>query len=286
MQHVKRLPGKRTLTNVRRTLKRAHTKAWNIWDAYHLKEITDAYSFSDGYKSIYHYHIKKSGGTSLNHIFISTASSLVSEEGREIDTTVMYNMLARHHRIIRDDKILVTANKGLIETGRYFYAHSHIPQHNLRLPGTTFTLTCLRDPAKRVISRYNEFMFYRESQNPHPVMKRAQHWLGDTFSDFLDRVPREELMFQLYMFSNTYDVAESFENICRCSYFFLTEDFAHGVHELSARLGVPLEPIHMRQAQKRYPVTDAEVERLRELLEPEYALYEQVAAEYYRRKGA
>jgi hypothetical protein len=286
MQHAKRLPGKRTLTNVRRTLKRAHTKAWNIWDAYHLKEITDTYSFGDGYKSIYHYHIKKSGGTSLNHLFFSTASSFHSAEAQMIDAAVVYEILTRQHRLIRDDKILVAWNKALIETGRYFYAHSHIPQHNLRLPGTTFTLTCLRDPVKRMISRYNQLMYYKEFAVPHPAMKKMHHWLGNTFSDFLDRVPRDELLVQLYMFSKTYDGAESFENICRCSYFFLTEDFAHGVNELSARLGVPLEPVHIRKADKRYPVTDAEMERLREMLKPEYALYEQVAAEYYRRKGA
>lgn len=286
MQRSNRLPGQRMLKRITQNVKRARNKVWNVWDAYHLKPLTDAYSFGDGYKRIYHYHIKKTGGTSLNNIFLMTASSFISPDARREDAAVLYNTIAQHHRVIRDDKILVAWNKALIESGRYFYAHSHVPQHNLHLPDKTFTVTCLRDPIKRVISRYNQLMYYKEYQVAHPGMRRAGPWLGETFSDFLDRVPRDELLFQLYMFSKTYDVQESFENICGCSYFFVTEDFAPAIGELSARLGIPLEPIHMRKADKSYPVTDAERERLREVLEPEYQLYDKAAAEYYRRKGA
>ena len=101
---------------------------------YKCKFLTTSYNLTDNVKRIYFFHIRKTAGTSLNHAFLA----LGGEEGCKV-----YEKLpqTRTLRIISQGKIFVGWNKGLIESGNYFYAFSHIPQHQLALPDNTFTFT-------------------------------------------------------------------------------------------------------------------------------------------------
>jgi len=216
-----------------------------------------------GYKRVYLIHIKKTGGTSLNHMFLSLGGQL------EIMYDDIVNSLG--HRIIRDNKIFVGWNKYLIEKGAYYYAFSHTPFHQLRLPPSTYTITCFRNPVKRIISHYNMLTNYRDNNIPHPCMRIEGNWLGGSVLDFVERMPKEHLLNQLYMFSNNFDVEEAVrtvrENVC-CHFF--TEDFDSGVKSINTSLGIELIPIHMRKSSSSNEIHNDHLIALKEKLELEY----------------
>lgn len=233
------------------------------------------YHIAGGFQRIYLYHIRKTGGTSLNQMFL--ALSGVDGEGA-------YDRLARarHLRLGVEAKVYVGWNKRLIERGRYFYAFSHLPAHKLTLPERTFTITCLRDPVARALSLYRMLVEYRDKDIPHPMMARQGQWLGNTLGDFMERVPRAHLQRQLFMFSETFSPTEAFDRIMACSHVFFVEDFAAGVESLSARLGLRLQPVHAKRSAQPVSVNPAELDQLRQRLEPEYALCALVRQELQR----
>ena len=223
----------------------------------------------NGYKRIYLIHIRKTGGTSLNIMFLSLGQG---------DPGAFYNELAdsSSHRLMRDGKIFVGWNIRLINKGHYYYAFSHEPLHAINLPPDTFTITCFRDPLKRVLSHYNMLMDYAVNKVPHPCMETEGEWLGNSFEDFMERIPPAHLLNQLYMFSARFDVKEAFENIKKVSHCFFTEHFREGVDELNARLGLKLEPVHIRKASYSTGIPEKSLSTLRERLEKEYELMELV----------
>lgn len=241
----------------------------------------------EGYKRIYHYHIRKTGGTSLNQMFLALSGQrgevLYETLGDRVYEEKPVESLNNRPRspnrpVVVNDKVFVGWNKRLIEQGYYFYAFSHLPAHELKLPDRTFTVTCLREPVSRMVSLYNMLTYYHDNKFPHPGMVEQSRWLGNSFSDFLLRVPRRELFGQLHMFSKTLSLDEALENIIKCSHYFFAEDFLMGVQQLSEKLNLPLQPIHVRKTSQRAPITPAEMERLRSIVEPEVKLYERLRA--------
>jgi hypothetical protein len=110
----------------------------------------------------------------------------------------------------------------------------------------------------------------------HPAFKTEVKWLGEGFSDFLDRIPREHLLNYLYMFSEAFDVDEAFDNIMCCDFVLLVDDFDAGVKQIAEELSLPLEPMHIRKTGVQTLPGRAELERLHDMLEPEYALCDRV----------
>jgi hypothetical protein len=192
----------------------------------------------------------------------------------------LYGKLHRapDRRLMRMGKIFVEGTRKLITEGHYFYAFSHIPLHRLRLPEGTFTITCLRDPVKRVLSLYNMLMYYSVKNIPHPGMTRDGKLLGNSFEDFIERIPPEDLLNQLYMFSEQFSVDEAEERIRSLSHFFMTEEFEKGVQELNTKTGLNLRPIHTRKSEFKAEISDDSILRLRQKLEKEYELVERLRA--------
>jgi len=190
----------------------------------------------------------------------------------------VYERLAQEprHRLVLGDKIVVGWNKQLIERGDYFYAFSHIPYHQLRLPPKTFTIACFRDPIKRVLSHYNMLMEYATNNIQHPCMSVEGKWLGDSLQDFVDSVPDEHLLNQLYMFSKNFDVDEAGEAIRKVDHVFFTEDFNQGVAEINAKLGLNLMPTHMRKTSFKIDLPEEAISRLRDRLDKEYQLVDRL----------
>jgi len=263
-------PLRRRFHIIRRDIRRGIREVPYMWLAsrYHIG--------AEDYRRVYFYHVRKAAGTSLNHAMLS----LGGEDGQDV-----YRRMHESYRLISGDKIFVGWRQVSIEGGRYYYAFSHIPMHRLALPPRTYTFTCLRDPVERVVSHYKMLVNYRDNNVPHPCMVEEGPWLGGSFSDFLDNIPREHLQNQIYMFSASFDLNEAFDNILSCSRFLFVEDFERGVKQLAVDLGVELPVRHAKRADNQAPLRAEDRDRLREMLAPEYELIERVRREYAARLG-
>jgi len=245
-------------------------KLKNFLEEWRCKQMTKGWHLR-GKRRIYHYHIRKTGGSSLNYMFLALAGE---------DPEKAYARLAKkeNHRLVTGKRVYVGWNVSLIEGGNFFYAFSHTPAHKMSLPKNTFTLTCFRDPVRRVISLYNMLRFYRENDIAHPCMRVQGKWLGKNFGTFIRKVPQNHLSRQLFMFSKNFNVEEALENIEKVDYFFFTENFENGVAELNRRLQLPLTPLHIKKAKTAYEILDSEKNELRELLSQEYEMIERLKA--------
>lgn len=231
------------------------------------------YTIAGRYRRIYHYHVRKSAGTSLNSAFWGLA-------GLDL------NAIGHHIRVCKNGYVFVRHNRTLIERGDYFYANGHHPAYTLELPRDTFTITILRDPLKRVLSYYRYLRWARDvpaAAKQEPALKgswkglrRELGWLGRSFGEFLTRTPREHLMAQLNMFSPSYNIAEAVERIGQCSAVSFTEQFGDGLQLLGQQLQLPLTERHERRFAFEYTPSANELDQAREILEPEDQLIAEV----------
>src|SRR3989339_812075 len=131
------------------------------------------YEIAKKFKRIYFCHIRKVGGTSLNHSFLALCG----------DNKKIYSRLvnSKKHYIKCGNKIFAGWSKELIEEGKYFYAFSHIPVHKLNLPPQTFIIGIIRNPIERVLSHYKMLLHFKEKKINHECMKVEGGWLGDSF---------------------------------------------------------------------------------------------------------
>lgn len=226
------------------------------------------YEIAGEYRRIYLYHVQKTAGTSLNYAFLSL--------GGENPADVSLARLGTGMRTISNKYVYAGWNVKLIQEGHYFYAFSHVPMHTLKLPSKTFTITCLRDPKKRVMSSYKEFLEFKVNNIDHPCRAYSDAWIGNSFGDFLKNAPKTELTQQLYMFSKRMDIEEAFDNILSCSFFFRTERFEQGLQQLSQHLNIMLAPSHMRKTTIAVDFSQSDLAALDAILEPEYKLIEKL----------
>lgn len=242
----------------------------------YYRYLATQYEFPDEYKRFYLFHIRKTGGTSLNHMFLSLGDQ---------ENTALYDRLSctSEHRIVSGNKVFVGWDKKIIEEGNYFYAFSHIPFHLLNLPKDTFTITCLRNPVDRVISHYKMLLHYRKNNIQHPCMLTEGEWLGNGFEDFLERIPKKHLLNQLYMFSSSYNIEEAYQNIISSSFYFFTEEFQKGILNLSEKSNYALEIQHVRKHENVVNIEDKLMKLLEQFLAPEFILYEKLQLEWKKK---
>lgn len=226
------------------------------------QKISESYDLN-GYKRVYLVHIRKTGGTSLNKMFLSLSGK---------DSNVLYTQLSRTpgHRLICNGRIYVGWNVKLINKGNYFYAFSHTPIHQLSLPAGTFTVTCFRDPVKRIVSHYNMLMDFQANKIDHPCMATEGKWLGEGLDNFLNNIPKEHLLNQLYMFSNNFNINEAVNNVQQLSHYFFSDQFDKGVNSLNMKTALNLESIHIRKANYQSQISEHDLGKLREMLDKEY----------------
>ncbi len=227
----------------------------------------------DGVQRIYLFHIRKTAGTSLVRSFLA----LGGEDPRAVEHRMSKSLLSR----TKSGPYAFTSGRGTLPRGDYFFGWSHMAAHRLRLPSRTFTIVLLRDPVARVLSYYRYLLSGDEpAENMAwrvPDDERAL--AGRSFSDFLNTIPEELLLNQLYMFSRRFDVAEATAGILKCSAIMLTESYGRDLRKLAGTLSLPLE--HRRDritGVKAAPVDQQQLDALRDRLEGEYELLEAVAA--------
>jgi hypothetical protein len=237
------------------------------------------------YKRVYHFHVRKTAGTSLNSAFWALAG---------LDLRAMSDRQVAEGNGLK----MVRGNPRLIEEGDYFFANSHQSAYALQLPPSTFTVTILRDPASRAISYYSYLLWARSgdaSRDREPFLdevlaesafleggvrrlfaRLTPHQRETTFRDFLDRVPPSHLLTQLHMFSERMDPGEAAENVLACSAVCFTETFPEDLRALARELQLDLEEKRERRFGEKAVLTDDELGLLRERLAPEYAMIDRV----------
>lgn len=232
------------------------------------QKITSGYDIR-GYKRIYLVHIRKTGGTSLNNMFLSLSGD---------DSASLYSQLANTpgNRLLINGRVYVGWNVRYINRGNYFYGFSHTPLHKLDLPKGTFSITCFRDPLKRIVSLYNMLMAFYVNNINHPCMVTQGKWLGKNFDNFLQRIPQEHLLNQLYMFSKHYDVNEAIAQVEKLSHYFFTDNFSDGIDELNKKTGLSLDPIHIRKSSYSTQISESSISKLREMLDKEYSFLDRI----------
>ena len=119
-------------------------------------------------------------------------------------------------------------------------------------------------------------MDFAANKTDRPCMCVEGEWLGNSFDEFLQRIPKEHLCNQLYMFSARYDINEAVERIAGLSHYFFTEEFSNGVDELSKKTGLDLEAVHLHKTSYRAPISKKSIENLREMLEEEYVFFDRI----------
>lgn len=233
------------------------------------------------YRRVYHFHVRKTAGTSLNAAFWALGG---------LDLRAMADRQEAEGNGLR----FVRGNPRLIEAGDYFYANSHQPAHALTLPPDTYTITILRDPAARVLSYYRYLLWARrnpDAREEEPFIDEVvaeSSFLDRRFSlrrreasfrDFLDRAPAEHLLAQLHMFSASFDPAEAAAKALACSATCFTETYGDDLRRIAAELRLELPEMRERGFGEKVELDEAERELLRERLAPEYAMIERIREE-------
>lgn len=225
-----------------------------------------ARSFFPRATRVYLYHIRKTGGTSINKMFLSLSG---------IDPDLSYQILQQSpsRRVAFGGYVVAGYQPAVLAKGDYHYGFSHEPFDRVCPPVDTFTLTCFRDPVARVLSHWR--MLCAEKAKPvdqqHGGMRLEFPWLGDGFGDFVERLPERHLCNQLYMFATDYDLERAVANVRTVDFVAATEDLAAAVPRLNELLDINLSYLHTRQthAGDRDQPTEAQLNRLRDRLQPE-----------------
>jgi hypothetical protein len=260
------------------------------------------------YKRVYHFHVRKTAGTSLNAAFGALGGLTVREMSTNPEVT--------------RNGLRFVANGELTKEGDFFFASSHDPAWRLCLPPDTFTVTILRDPLARVVSYYRYLLWARanprardiepfieqvctESKfidggfryclgqlSPHSLRLERSAILAlgpwqflerlsprrreSTFCEFLARVPPRHLLTQVHMFSKRLDPMEAAEGALACSAVCFTETFSEDLRRVAGMLELDLDEKRERQFGEKMALSDWELELLRKQLAPEYAMIKRV----------
>jgi peptidoglycan/xylan/chitin deacetylase (PgdA/CDA1 family) len=224
------------------------------------------------YDRVYHHHVRKTAGTSLNAAFWALGGLDLHSMGKSRDVT------SNGLRFVRFDP-------ELIASGEYFFANSHLPAYRLELPPRTFTVTILRDPVARVVSLYRYLVWVRANpgaRQAEPMIDSLQREAAALEGGLLasiDRAPPEYLLRQLSMFSERMDPLEAAENVLGCDAVCFTETFPEDLEAVSRALGLELRELHERRFGAQVSPTEEERDRLLDRLAPEYAMIDCVRRE-------
>lgn len=212
------------------------------------------------FERIYHNHIRKCAGTSIN-IAMIVALGGTEKTYREL-------AMAWPHKKRLDKGSCVGWNDVAINKSSFFFGFSHTPLHKLELEPTTFTFCFLRDPAERVISHFNMLKDLVDEGAAHPAVKAERKFATGDFDQFLRNIPREHLEAQLFNFSANYDVVEAIKNLRRRVNFVgdLTDIQASLIPFLASEFGLEISYQKLRASRSDFRPSSSQYKSLRGML--------------------
>ena len=205
--------------------------------------------------------------------------------GGENPDDVHWRMRRALHAARSGGRVYVAHDRRLLQEGHYFYGWDHAPAWSISLPAHTFTVTVLRDPVARIVSLYRYLSDdTADDRQPFRAGRAERSMAADGLGKFLDRLPKEEGLKQLHMFSASLNVSEAVDRIRDCSGWFMTDEFDVGIQELGRRLNLGLPRRWDRKSVGECDV-GREADRLAEMLRLEYELLDQLERDPVRRLG-
>ncbi len=227
---------------------------------------------ANGLERIYHVHIRKTAGTSVNAAFWELGNKNLDD-------------IKRKTLFLGNEFIFVRNDRELVCDGNYFFANSHIPFWKLELPPKTYTFCFMRDPVERLVSLYKYYGWIisvdpkiGKSEEPYyaHVLREAKDFIGGSFTDFVGRLDKEHLLSQVHMFSENYDPEEAFARINELSAVFFQSEFETAIQKLNSTLGLNLNVRHDRKSEidTNFTLSTEELNFVKEKLKVEYEFYE------------
>ena len=231
-----------------------------------------AASFRGGFRRAYHFHVRKTGGTSLNRSFLGL--------GGEDPASVHWRIRGALHATRSNGRVYVAHDAPLLERGYYTYGWHHAPAWTLTLPPETFTITVLRDPiSPRAVALPLPPRPRRRRRSAVSSRGGARARAAGGFESFVRSTPTVDLLNQVHMFSPRLDPAEAAEAVRHCSAWFMTEDLGQGVDRLNQSLGLDLKHRWDRRSRTDDGLRVQHGDLLRTVLAPEYELLQLLGAE-------
>lgn len=215
-------------------------------------------------KPIYHLHIRKTGGTTINHALLAALTGMPSEP--------IYGDLAKAdgNRLSVGGTPFAGWSAATINAGGWDFAFGHKPIEDLVLPNDAMVITCFRDPVARLASHYRMLREMIAEGSDHVIMAKEAPWASGSFRDFVDAVPDKHRLTQLYMFSAALDLAEASERLKRVDHILWTESLSNGLDALGVSLGLPIDAgLHMRPS-RPLEIPASELAYAKEALALEY----------------
>ncbi|MDX1683706.1 MAG: sulfotransferase family 2 domain-containing protein [Saprospiraceae bacterium] len=225
---------------------------------------------------IYHVHIRKTGGTSINHAIIS---ELTSEDDEEVVNRMRDSNL---QQVISEGRVFAGWSKRIINHGTFNFAFSHTPIERLTLSKDTFIFTCLRHPIDRLYSHYKMLKGYLANDVDKPCVIFEGPWAKGSFTEFLQKASKEARENQLYMFSTMYDVEDALQNIRRCDMILMFDRLGDDIKKLSESLNLNLKLPYKNRSMSDDIISEEEKEMVKELLKDELDFYNTVRSEIYK----
>lgn len=230
-----------------------------------------------GIDRVYHLHIRKSAGTSINSAFWGL-------DGFTLNTIKAEPIfIGRKHSFVRKNKVL-------IDKGDYLFASSHFPQWELNLKPNTFTFTMFRDPYKRLVSLYKYYCWVTQVDDDlgyqldpsYYLLKKQDHLLNKSFKDFIDNLSDKYLYNQLFFYSKSLQIDEGLRNLKKVDRVYFQDNFDASVKDLSERLHLSLNIRNERNFKNvAFQISEEEKAFALVKLGPELEFYKEVRKNYY-----
>lgn len=114
----------------------------------------------------------------------------------------------------------------------------------------------------------------KKQGSQHPSFKQEGNWLGETFTDFLQNIPREHLQNQLFMFSSMFNIKQALDNLKLIDFIGITgRDEEILLNFLKVNFQIDINYKHMRKSQEKYSPSKNESDHMLHVLKEEYLFF-------------